>query len=388
MTNVVIVNAVRSPIGRANKGSLKGLRPDDLAAQIVASALEPLPETMRDEIEDLMVGCAQPAGESGYNLARIVALRLGMISLPGTTVNRYCASSLQTARMGFHAIAAGEGTSYIAAGVETVSRYGRGKADGHPGTRNPLLDDAEGASGSGAAYRAMGLTAEAVASSFGVGRARQDEFALESQRRAEAARQRGFWELDITPVEDETGQLVTRDDSPRPATSLEALEGLSPVFLEQGTVTAGNSCPLNDGAAALVLMSELRARELGIRPLARIVSSAVTALDPEIMGLGPVESSRLALARAGMTTSDIDLVEMNEAFAAQVIASADQLGLSYDRLNVNGGAIALGHPFGMTGARLITTLIHGLQERDETVGLATMCVGGGQGMAMVIERAD
>lgn len=386
MNEVVIAAANRSPIGRANKGSLKGLRPDDLAAQIVDSVLGDLPEVVRGDVEDLILGCAQPAGESGYNIARMVALRLGLKTLPGTTVNRYCASSMQSIRMAAHAVAAGEGDVFVAGGVETVSRYGNGKADGMADTKNPVLDYEQAGGPAAGAYLPMGITAENVAALRGVTREQQDEYALRSQQRTELARQRGFWERDITPVRDELGRLVEHDDSPRPATTLAGLAELTPVFKEHGSVTAGNACPLSDGAAAVVVMSERRAQELEIRPLARIVSTAVTGVAPEIMGLGPVASTRLALARAGMQISDIDLIEMNEAFAAQVVASAEELQLPWDRLNVNGGAIALGHPFGMTGARMITTLINGLEERDATIGLATLCVGGGQGMAVVIER--
>jgi acetyl-CoA C-acetyltransferase len=403
MPEAVIVATARTPIGRAVKGSLANVRPDDLAAFIVADVLGKVPALDPAEVEDLLLGCAQPAGESGYNLARVVSILAGLPDVPGATINRYCSSSLQAIRSAGHAIKAGEGDVFIGAGVETVSRFGNGKADGGP--TNPRFDDARARSaalneeGSPAwtpaeglpdVYVGMGLTAENVADVAGVTREDMDEFAALSQQRATASLERGFWEDEITPypTTDADGNdiVVRQDDGIRPGTTAEGLGKLKPVFRADGRVTAGNACPLNDGAAAVIVMSDTRAAELGLTPLARIVSSAVSALDPEIMGLGPVEASRRALARAGLTMDDIDLVEMNEAFAAQVVPSARELGISYDKLNVNGGAIAIGHPFGMTGARIMTTLIHGLQDADKTFGLETMCVGGGQGMAMVIER--
>ncbi|MFE3176612.1 acetyl-CoA C-acetyltransferase [Amycolatopsis sp. NPDC059090] len=399
MPEAVIVSAARSPIGRAYKGSLKDLRPDDLAAQMVEAALTAVPEVGR--IDDLMLGCAQPAGEQAYNLGRMVALRLGLDAVPGTTVHRYCASSLQTTRMAMHAIRAGEGDVFVSAGVECVSRFSQGKADGMPDTKNPLYADAmavtEKRAGGGLqwtdprkdgalpdVYIAMGETAENVADYCGVSRKDQDAFAVRSQNLAEAAGE--FWQKDITPVTLPDGTVVSADDGPRAGVTLEKVSQLKPVFRPDGTVTAANCCPLNDGAAALVVMSDVRARELGIQPLARIVATGVSALSPEIMGLGPVEASQQALGRAGLSVKDIDLVEMNEAFAAQVLPCVDQLGLDLDRVNVHGGAIALGHPFGSTGARMATTLLHGLQEKDATFGLETMCAAGGQGMAMVLER--
>ncbi|MBO0842350.1 MAG: acetyl-CoA C-acetyltransferase [Nocardioides sp.] len=403
MPEAFIVSAARSPIGRAFKGSLKDLRPDVLAAQIVQAALDAVPALDAAEVDDLMLGCAQPAGEQGYNIGRVVGVRLGLDGVPGTTVQRYCASSLQTTRMAFHAIRAGEGDVFISGGVECVSRYALGKADGMPDTKGeeflkagerhaarvaagtPWTDPRE-AGELPDVYLAMGETAENVAELHGVSRAAQDEFGVRSQNLAEEADARGFWATDITPVTLPDGTVVSVDDGPRKGVTLEKVAKLDPVFRPSGTITAGNCCPLNDGAAALVIMSDVRARELGLTPLARIVSTGVSALSPEIMGLGPVEASKQALARAGLSASDIDLVEMNEAFAAQVLPSIDQIGLSIDQVNVNGGAIALGHPFGSTGARLTTTLIHGLQERDATYGLETMCAAGGQGMAMVIER--
>ena len=403
MPEAVIVSAVRSPIGRANKGSLTHLRPDDLAATMVLEALSRVPELDPAEVEDLMLGCAQPAGEAGYNLARAVAVLAGLDTVPGTTVNRYCASSLQTTRMALHAIRAGEGSVFVSAGVETVSRYGQGKADGLPGTHNSVFEPAGRRSEAIAQanapwvdprdvgempdlYLTMGQTAENVAGARGITRAEQDAFAALSQNRAEAAIAAGFWAREITPVVGADGVPVVADDGPRPGVTVEALGALKPVFRSDGTVTAGNCCALNDGAAALVVMSDQRAAELGVRPLARVVSSGVSALSPEVMGLGPVESTRKALRSAGMSISDVDLVEMNEAFAAQVIPSARELGVDAEILNVSGGAIAVGHPFGMTGARLVTTLVNALEWHDKEIGLATLCVGGGQGMALVLQR--
>jgi acetyl-CoA C-acetyltransferase len=403
MPEAVIVSAARSPIGRAYKGSLRELRPDELAEQMVRAALAAVPELDPAQVEDLMMGCAQPAGEQGYNIGRVTAVRLGLDGLPGTTVHRYCASSLQTTRMALHAIRAGEGEVFVSAGVEAVSRFAQGKADGMPNTKDARFlaaaerDRARIERGEPWAdprdfgelpdvYIAMGETAENVASLCKVSRADQDAFAVRSQNLAEAAADRGFWERDITPVTLPDGTVVATDDGPRRGVTLEKVASMQPVFRPDGTVTAANCCPLNDGAAALVIMSDVRAGELGLTPLARIVSTGVSALSPEIMGLGPVEASRQALARAGLSVADVDLVEMNEAFAAQVLPCVDELGVDLDRVNVNGGAIALGHPFGSTGARLATTLIHGLQERDAQFGLETMCAAGGQGMAMVIER--
>lgn len=405
MPEAVIVAATRSPIGRAVKGSLKEMRPDDLAAQVIRSALEQVPELDPAEIADLHLGCGEPYDEQGANLARRVAVQLGLDELPGTTVNRFCSSSLQTTRMAMHAIRAGEGDVFVSAGVECVSRYADPLAGGSVAERfvNPAFADAIERSGRVAeineqwrdpresghlpdVYLAMGQTAENVATLRGISRRLQDEFAVTSQQRAAAAVAEGFFASEITPIVVPDGSTVDADDSPRPNTTYDRVAALKPVFRESGTVTAGNCCPLNDGAAALVVMSDTRARDLGIAPLARIVSTGVSALSPEVMGLGPVAASRQALDRAGMTMQDVDLVEINEAFAAQVIASADDLGVDYDRLNVHGGAIAVGHPFGMTGARISATLINGLRARDGQFGLETMCVGGGQGMAMVLER--
>ncbi|MEU6232563.1 acetyl-CoA C-acetyltransferase [Kitasatospora sp. NPDC047058] len=404
MPEAVIVSATRSPIGRAFKGSLKDVRPDDLTAHIIQAALAKVPQLDPREIDDLMLGCGLPGGEQGHNLARIVAVQMGMDYLPGATITRYCSSSLQTTRMALHAIKAGEGDVFISAGVETVSRSVNGTSDGMPGTMNPLFDAAQARTAKRAeegggewhdpredglvpdAYIAMGQTAENLAALKGITRAEQDEFGVRSQNLAEAAIKAGFWEREITPVTLPDGTVVSTDDGPRAGVTLEGVSGLKPVFRPDGTVTAGNCCPLNDGAAALVIMSDTKARELGITPLARVVSTGVSGLSPEIMGYGPVEASKQALKRAGLSIGDIDLVEINEAFAAQVIPSYRDLGVDLDRLNVNGGAIAVGHPFGMTGARITTTLINSLQWHDKQFGLETMCVGGGQGMAMVIER--
>jgi acetyl-CoA C-acetyltransferase len=404
MPEAVIVAAVRSPIGRAFKGSLVSIRPDDLTVQMVRAALDRVPQLDPKEIDDLMLGCGLPGGEQGFNLGRVVAVLLGYDHLPGTTVTRYCASSLQTTRMAYHAIKAGEGDVFISAGVETVSRFIKGSSDTLPDTQNPVFEGAiaiteERALGGGRQwvdprdedrlpdiYIAMGQTAENVAEIRHVSREAQDAFGVRSQNRAEEALKNGFWEHDITPVTLPDGSVVSADDGPRPGTTLERVSQLKPVFRPDGTVTAGNCCPLNDGAAALIVMSDTKAAQLGLTPLARIVATGVSGLSPEIMGLGPVEASRQALARAGMTIDDIDLVEINEAFAAQVIPSAEDLGVDFAKLNVNGGAIAVGHPFGMTGARIATTLINSLQFHDGQIGLETMCVGGGQGMAMILER--
>ena len=403
MPEAVIVSAARSPIGRANKGSLVSMRPDDLAAQMVRAALDKVPALDPRDIDDLMMGCGQPAGESGYNIARAVAVELGYDFLPGTTVNRYCSSSLQTTRMAFHAIKAGEGDAFISAGVETVSRFAKGMADGAPDTRNPMFDDAVARTEQAAAgatewhdpredgalpdvYIAMGQTAENVAAFTGISREDQDHWGVRSQNRAEEAINSGFFAREIAPVTLADGTVVDTDDGPRAGTTYEKVSQLNPVFRPDGTITAGNACPLNDGAAAVIIMSDTKAKELGLTPLARIVSTGVTGLSPEIMGLGPIEAVRKALANAKMSISDIDLYEINEAFAVQVLGSARELGMDEDKLNVSGGAIALGHPFGMTGARITATLLNNLAYHDKTFGIETMCVGGGQGMAMVVER--
>jgi acetyl-CoA C-acetyltransferase len=403
MPEAVIVSAARSPIGRAGKGSLKQMRPDELATQMVRTALDGVPELDPAEITDLILGTGNPAGEGGNNLGRAVAVLSGMDHVPGVTVNRYCSSSLQTTRMAFHAIKAGEGHAFISAGVETVSRYFNGWSD-NPGGQNPVFTEAQAVSdkraGGGAEawvdpriagalpdlYIAMGQTAENVAQMLGMSRHEQDEFAVRSQNLACQRIEEGFWDREITPVTLPDGTVVSTDDGPRPGTTLAGVSQLKPVFRPDGTVTAGNACPLNDGAAALVVMSDVRAKELGLTPLARIVSTAVTGLSPEIMGLGPVEAIPAALRNAGLDLDDIDLFEINEAFAVQSLGSAQQLGIPLEKLNVNGGAIAIGHPYGMTGARITTTLINSLQWHDKQFGVESMCVGGGMGMAMVLER--
>ena len=398
MPEAVIVATARSPIGRANKGSLVDLRPDDMAAQIVRALMAKVPQVKAADVEDLMLGIGQPAGEGGFNVGRMVAILAGLDDVPGVTVNRYCSSSLQTIRMAAHAIKSGEGDCFIAAGVETVSRYASGASDSAP---NPIFKEAgartkaRAAGGQGSwtppsglpdAYIAMGQTAENVVEVEGVSREEMDRFGVRSQNLACEHVDNGFFEREITPLTLPDGTVVSKDDGPRPGTNYEAVSQLKPVFRPDGSVTAGNACPLNDGAAAVMVMSDTKAKQLGLTPLARIVSSGVSGLNPEIMGLGPIEACRQALKRAGMSIDQIDLVEINEAFAAQVIPSAKHLGIPMEKLNVHGGAIALGHPFGMTGARIMTTLINGLQWEDKTYGMESMCVGGGQGMAMIVER--
>ena len=403
MPEAVIVAATRSPIGRANKGSLVELRPDDLTATIVLAALDRVPELDPHTIDDLLLGCGLPGGESGNNMGRVVNVLNGMDDVPGATITRYCASSVQTTRMAFHAIKAGEADAIISAGVETVSRFGNGTSDHWPDTHNPRFAGAKARSDALAhggtawhdpraegalpdVYVAMGQTAENVATLRGLDRRELDEFAVRSQNLAEKAIADGFWTREITPVTLPDGTVVSGDDGPRAGVTYDALAGLKPVFRPDGVVTAGNCCALNDGAAAVVVMSDTRAAELGITPLARIVATGVSGLSPEVMGLGPVEATRRALAHAQMTIDDIDLVEINEAFAAQVVPSYHDLGIDLDRLNVNGGAIAVGHPFGMTGARLQATMLNSLDWHDKSTGLITMCVGGGQGMALILER--
>jgi acetyl-CoA C-acetyltransferase len=403
MPQAVIVSTSRSPIGRAGKGSLRDIRPDDLAVQMVRASLDKVPELDPAEVDDLIMGVGSPAGESGNNLGRAVAVLSGMDRVPGATVNRYCASSLQTTRMAFHAIKAREGHAYISAGVETVSRYVNGFAD-DPNGRNPDFAEAGARSdkraGGGAdtwvdprtvgelpdLYITMGQTAENVAQVLGMSRHDQDEFAVRSQNLAVRRIEEGFWAREITPVTLPDGTVVSADDGPRPGTTIEAVSQLKPVFRPDGTVTAGNACPLNDGAAAVVVMSDVKAKELGLTPLARIISTAVTGLSPEIMGLGPVDAIPAALRSTGLSLADIDLFEINEAFAVQSLGSAQQLDIPLDKLNVNGGAIAVGHPFGMTGARITATLINSLQWHDKQFGVESMCMAGGMGMAMVIER--
>src|SRR6202046_3955446 len=375
MPEAVIVATARSPIGRAFKGSMPSIRPDDLLAQMVSAALAKVPALDPASVEDLIVGCGLPGGEQGFNIARVTAVLLGLDTVPGTTVNRYCSSSLQSTRMAYHAIKAGEGDVFISGGVECVSRFAKGSSDSLPDTQNPAFDAAKARTKETAeteapwrdprtdgelpdVYIAMGQTAENVAATRGISRLEQDEFGVRSQNLAEKALADGFWARDITPATLPDGTVVSADDGPRAGTTLEKVATLQPVFRPDGTVTAGNCCPLNDGAAAVIIMSDRKAAELGITPLARIVATGVSALSPEIMGLGPVEASRQALARAGMPIDDIDLVEINEAFAAQVIPSYRELGIDIDKLNVNGGAIAVGHPFGMTGARITSTILN------------------------------
>lgn len=398
MPEAVIVAAARSPIGRAFKGAMTGVRPDDLTATIVQAAMAQVPELEPAQIDDLLLGCGLPGGEQGFNMARVVTTLLGW-DVPGATITRYCSSSLQTTRMAMHAIRAGEGDVFVSAGVEMVSRYVKGSSDSLPDTQNPRFAEAvartEARAQGGAGpwepaalpdtYIPMGQTAENVAELRGVTREAMDDFAYASQTRYAEAKAAGFWDREITPITLPDGSVMDADESPRPA-NRDKMAELAPVFRPDGRITAGNACPLNDGAAALIIMSDVKAAELGIEPLARVVSTGVSALDPEIMGLGPVAASQQALARAGMTIDDVDIVEINEAFAAQVLPSAEDLGIDHDDLNPFGGAIALGHPFGMTGARITTTLLNGLRERDQAIGLETMCVGGGQGMAMIVER--
>ncbi|TDD34108.1 acetyl-CoA C-acetyltransferase [Saccharopolyspora elongata] len=404
MRDAMIVAAARTPIGRMTKGSLARERPDDLVAQVIQHVLRAVPQLAPSDVDDLLLGCGSPGGEQGFNMARVVAVLLGLDEVPGCTVTRYCASSVQTTRMAMHAIRAGEGDVFLSAGVESCSSYAKGEADSLPGTMNPLFDEARERSAAAAeatpegwedprahglfpdVYIDMGQTAENVAALHDVTRADMDAYALLSQQRTAAAVDSGFWARDLVPYRRADGTVVNRDDCPRPDTTLDALAGLRPVFRPGGRSTAGNSCPLNDGAAALLVMSDSKARDLGVTPLARIVATAVSALSPEIMGLGPVEATHRVLETAGMSLGDIDLFELNEAFAAQVLPCQDQLGIPIDRLNVHGGAIAIGHPFGATGARTSSTVINALSSRDKEIGLQTMCVGGGQGMAMILER--
>jgi acetyl-CoA C-acetyltransferase len=383
-TEAVVVAAQRTPIGRAFKGSLVGHRGDDLAAHAIKATLAQVPQVDPSSIEDLILGCGQPAGEQGYNLARPVTLLAGLSEAAGTTVNRYCASSLQALRMGFHAIRAGEGEAFMIGGVEAVSRFVKGKADGMDDTKNPRFFDPDEVLPE--VYLPMGETAERVADAFDVTRLEMDAYAAESQRRAVAAVEAGLFDREIAAVRQPDGSFFARDECPRAGTTAEKLSALKPVFRPDGRVTAGNACPLNDGAVAALLLSAERAAQLGVLPRARIVATAVSALDPQIMGVGPIEASRRVLKRAHMSIADIDRVELNEAFAAQVIPSMRALAIDPAKLNVRGGAIALGHPFGMTGLRLVTTLLHSLEDDDQEIGLATLCVGGGQGMALILQR--
>jgi acetyl-CoA C-acetyltransferase len=386
MSEVFIVAIGRTPIGRAIKGSLIDERPDDLGAYVVDEVLKQVPQLDRGQIDDVICGCAMPGGEQGHNLGRIISILAG-INAPGTTVNRYCSSSLQAVRMAFHAIKADEGSAFVCAGVESSTRSPLGVFADQPETLNPRLFEGN-REGLPEAYMSMGETAENVADKYDITREEMDRYALQSHMRAVLAGKDGIFAREIIPVPLLSGLTMTDDDGPRADTTLEKLAALRPVFRQGGRVTAGNSCPLNDGAAAAVVMSRARAEQLGIKPIARIISTGVSSLEPELMGLGPIESSRQALGRAGMTIDDVDVVEINEAFAAQVIPSAREIGVDpfSDKLNPHGGAIALGHPFGMTGVRILATLLNDLRTNDQTIGLETMCIGGGQGMAMIVER--
>jgi acetyl-CoA C-acetyltransferase len=382
MPEAVIVDAIRTPIGRAVKGSLKDVRGDDLAAVPLVALQERNPEVDFATVGDVMYGNAFGIGETGYNIGRNASLLAGLpVSVPGVTVNRFCASSLQTIRMAFHAIAAGEGDTYIAGGVEAVSR----NVESGPFEFHPKLDGSEGSLYD--VYIPMGLTAENVAEKYNVSREAQDEWAVISQNRAVEARDSGHFDKEIVGVETPDG-LVTTDDGPRPGTTLEKLAALQPVFKEGGTVTAGNACPLNDGAAAVLVMSAEKAKELGLKPRARIIASTVAAIRPEYMGIGPIPAIQALLKQTGMTIGDIDIVEINEAFAAQIVPCMDELEIPAEKLNPFGGAIALGHPFGMTGARIMTTLLNGLDTKDGQFGIESMCVAGGMGQAMLVERLN
>ena len=382
MPEAVIVDAIRTPIGRAGKGSLREVRADDLASIPLKALVERNPGVDFGTVDDIYMGCGFQVGEQGYNIGRNAALLAGIDHhVPAASVNRFCASSLQTMRMAFHAIAAGEGDTYVAAGVEAVSRSAGGEFQFHP-----QLDGSEGSAYN--VYIPMGLTAENVAEKCHVTREAQDEWAALSQQRAVAAVEDGHFDAEIVPVTTPDGTVVAKDDGPRPGTTVEKLSQLKPVFKEDGTVTAGNACPLNDGAAAVLIMSAERAQELGLKPRARIIATSAAAIRPEIMGLGPIPAVEQVLKQAGMTLDDIDIIELNEAFAAQVVPCRDEWGVDAEKLNPFGGAIALGHPFGMTGARIMTTLLNGLETRDETIGLETMCVAGGQGQAIIVERLN
>jgi acetyl-CoA C-acetyltransferase len=385
MPEAVIVATARSPIGRAYKGSLIEVRADDLAAHAINALMEKAPEVDRSSVDDVMVGCGLTHHEQGFNMARPSSLLAGMPeTVPATTVNRFCASSLQTIRMAFHAIQRGEGDTYIAAGSESVTRtYGKAMDSED---LNPRFTDSERDDFINHVYIPMGNTAENVAEKYGISRERMDEFAKRSQDRAVESQKNGFFDWEISPIEVPDGRVIRDDDGPRPNTTMEKLAELPPAFKPDGSVTAGNSCPLNDGSAAVLVMSDEKASELGLEPIARIVASSVAGLEPEYMGMGPVYAVRKVLDQAGMSLADIDVIELNEAFAAQVLACVDELGIDMDKLNPHGGAIALGHPFGMTGARIMGTLLNDLRTLDGTYGLETMCVGGGQGMAMIVER--
>ena len=407
MPDAVIVDAVRSPIGRAFKGSLTSIRPDDLGAYVVDQLLERNPDVAPDSIEDLICGCGLPQGEQSFNIGRIIVLLSRLPdTVTGTTVNRYCASSLQAIRIAAHAVMAGEGDAYIAAGVEHVSRVGMWSENGLPQLMGALRQNApedvrdnipqadfhneklNGQDGRTNAYIEMGMTAENVADKYDVQRDDMDTYAQRSQELAVQSRDEGFFDREIVPIELPDGSTVEKDDGPRADSTFEKLQSLKPAFKEDGRVTAGNSCPLNDGAAAVLVMSDMRAKELGLKPRARVIASATSGLEPEIMGVAPIGAIRNVLKRAGMTMEDVDVVELNEAFAAQVIPIMDECDIPLEKLNPHGGAIALGHPFGMTGARIMATLLNDLESDDKSIGLETMCVAGGQGMAMLVERLN
>jgi acetyl-CoA C-acetyltransferase len=387
MPEAVIVDVIRSPIGRAFKGSLTQIRPDDLTAYVVDALLERTSEVDPATVDDLICGCGLPQGEQAYNIGRIAVLLSDKLpqTVTGATIARYCASSLNAISIGAHAIQAGEADTYIAAGVESVTRVGPHSEATLPDTQNEKL---KGGDGHPDAYISMGLTAENVAEKYEVSRADMDKYAQRSQELAVRSQEEGFFDREIVPVELPDGSKAEKDDGPRPGSTLEKLSQLPPAFKEDGKVTAGNSCPLNDGAAAVLLMSADRAKELGIKPRARVVASATSGLEPEIMGVAPIGAIRNVLGRAGMTIEDVDTVELNEAFAAQVIPIMSECQIPLEKLNPHGGAIALGHPFGMTGARIMATLLNGLETDDKQIGLETMCVAGGQGMAMIVERLN
>jgi acetyl-CoA C-acetyltransferase len=385
MPEAVIVDAVRTPIGRALKGSLASLRPDETLAYVIDQVLERNPEIDPAGVEEVIAGCGLPQGLQANNIARIAVLLSDKLSpqTNGSTISRYCASGLDAIRAAANNVVAGQGDVYVAAGVEFVSRFNGAQEGAHPEDQNERLN---GDNGRPNAFIAMGLTAENVVDRYGVTREQQDQYAQRSQERAVAAQESGFFDREIVPVS-VNGTEVSTDDGPRPSSTLERLQALEPAFRPGGTVTAGNSCPLNDGAAAAIVMSDTKARELGLTARARIVTAATWGNEPEYMGVAPIGAVKSALRRAGMSIGDIDVYELNEAFAAQVIPIAEEVGFDYDKLNPHGGAIALGHPFGMTGVRIMTTLLNDLETLDGTIGLETMCVAQGQGEAMIVERA-
>jgi acetyl-CoA C-acetyltransferase len=387
MPEAVIVDAIRTPIGRAFKGSLAGLRPDDTGAYVVDQLLERNPEVAPESVEELLCGCGLPQGLQAFNIARIMVLLSEKLpqSTGGVTISRYCASSLEAIREAANSVVAGQGDVYIAAGVEWVSRFNERQEAAGEADQNEKL---QGKNGQPDAYITMGLTAENVAEKYEVSRADMDKYAQRSQELAVQSQEDGFFDREIVPVKLPDGGEAAKDDGPRPSSTLEKLAQLEPAFKEGGKVTAGNSCPLNDGAAAVLITSDEKAKELGLKPRARIVTGATAALEPEIMGVAPIGAIKKVLERAGMTIEDVDVVELNEAFAAQVIPIMDECNIPLEKLNPHGGAIALGHPFGMTGARIMTTLLNDLDTDDKTIGLETMCVAGGQGQAMVVERLN